>query len=509
MAVRQIISPRRGGPIKLEPPGLYISHDEIANLNWAAAGHTIDANVEFPDNIYASFGDGNPDIRLGYWSVVSAGVLLLEAATDFAVVSFDGGIYVPLRVYPTDGEFGERMLDQSGNDSIKIPLKVRTPTGSVLPDFGDAGILMAVHGTANYFDIDLNSVNNQMRIGSSKAAIQTAMQIQVTAGVVAVGPSVGGTTVNGAFTEPRFDFGGYGLQFTSSGVGNDLVFSPPDTTAECIFEQTVNNDIINLRLNQSRDNTALTADDVMNIIYFGADAHGTTNQRETGAIVKAVADGTWSTANNDNPTRLEFYTQSDGVADGTTSPRVVVDSTGATKLGAPNNHAYFSNTGNVNFVGGAGLAYGSMYTNVDIARTLTNQNQFYEIDAAQAWTTGKVHNCTFADPEITVTNAGTYLITYTVSANNSFGGDEVEFGIMIDSTNTDGPAHGAAGVQNEGRSHRKYPVNDVGHQSGTAIIQLAAAKTISLAARNPTSAAKTITVERGNMTVLQIAGGSA
>jgi len=178
--------------------------------------------------------------------------------------------------------------------------------------------------------------------------------------------------------------------------------------------------------------------------------------------------------------------------------------------GGTTNYVDISATGDQIFVGSAGLAYGSMYTNTEIAVTFVAANTFYEIDAAQAWMTGKVHNCTFADPNITVTNAGTYLITYTISAHVDASGEEIEIGIMIDSDNTDGPAHGAAGVQLEGRSHRIYSnSNDEGHQSGTAIIQLAAGQTISLAARDVDNDGDELGVEHGNMTVVQIAGGSA
>ncbi len=123
---------------------------------------------------------------------------------------------------------------------------------------------------------------------------------------------------------------------------------------------------------------------------------------------------------------------------------------------------------------------------------------------------GKVHNCTFADPEITVTNAGTYLISYTLSAHIDAANQEVEFGIMIDSNATDGPAHGAAGVQNEGRSHVKFLVaGDKKHVSGVAFIQLAASKTVSIGAMNETSAADDVTVAHGKLTVTQVAGVSA
>ena len=152
-----------------------------------------------------------------------------------------------------------------------------------------------------------------------------------------------------------------------------------------------------------------------------------------------------------------------------------------------------------------GLGYGAMYTNADIAVALTNQNEWYEIDAVQAWTTGKLNGCTFTDPKITVTNAGVYLIQYSTGASMDANTQEIEFGIMIDSTKTDSVAHGTAGIQAEGRNHRKFSnVNDVGAMSGTGIVQLAAGKTISLAARNVTSASDTITVAHSNLTIVRL-----
>jgi len=57
------------------------------------------------------------------------------------------------------------------------------------------------------------------------------------------------------------------------------------------------------------------------------------------------------------------------------------------------NYTQFAVDGDLTFVGTAGLAYGNMYTNADIAVTATTAT-WVEMDAAQAWTTGKVHNCT-------------------------------------------------------------------------------------------------------------------
>ena len=81
---------------------------------------------------------------------------------------------------------------------------------------------------------------------------------------------------------------------------------------------------------------------------------------------------------------------------------------------------------------------------------------------------------------------------------------------MIDSNNTDGPSHGSAGVQNEGRGHCKLLVaGDKKSVTSRALIQLAASKTVSIAARNETSAADDLTVAHGNITVTQVAGVSA
>lgn len=177
--------------------------------------------------------------------------------------------------------------------------------------------------------------------------------------------------------------------------------------------------------------------------------------------------------------------------------------------GGATNYSKFSADGDLTFVGTAGLAYGSMYTNADIAVVATS-GDWVEVDAAQAWTTGKVHNCSFADPEITVTNAGTYLIVYDMTILCSLNNKHIETGIMIDSNTTDGPAHGAAGVQDEGRTHAEFTGNTAELAvSGRATIQLAAGKTISLAVRNADAQDPTVTVGHGNLVVVQVAGGSA
>lgn len=143
----------------------------------------------------------------------------------------------------------------------------------------------------------------------------------------------------------------------------------------------------------------------------------------------------------------------------------------------------------------AKMAYGAMYTNSTIAVTLTVQNTWYEIDAAQVWTTGELYLCTFADPKITVTRAGKYLINWAMSCNIGTANQGIMGGIMRDSTT----------VLNQGRS-RMYFLNSSRNliMSSTAIIPLTANQTVSLAARNITSGARVLNVIIGNLTLVKI-----
>ncbi len=207
----------------------------------------------------------------------------------------------------------------------------------------------------------------------------------------------------------------------------------------------------------------------------------------------------------DNTLFLQAVTGNIGF--GTATPDAKHQVVGDSKVGDDDtNYTTIGTTGDVTFVGGAGLAYGSMYTNINIAMAIGTAT-WVEVDAAQPWTTGKVHNCSFVDPKITVTDAGTYFITYDLTILSSLNNKHIETGIMIDSDPTDGPAHGNPGVQNEGRTHTELvaSTNEM-TVSGRATIQLAASRTVSLAVRNVDAGDPTVTVSHGNLVVTQIAG---
>lgn len=141
------------------------------------------------------------------------------------------------------------------------------------------------------------------------------------------------------------------------------------------------------------------------------------------------------------------------------------------------------------------LAYGGMYSNGVISVTLTVQNTWYEIDGATAWITGVLEECTFTDPYIQVGNDGTYLVNWNLSLSIGTANQGIGGGIMVDQTT----------IQNPGQA-RTYFLNanrnlDMG---GTAQIALTANQKISLACRNITSAAKVISVQKGNLTIYRM-----
>ena len=170
-----------------------------------------------------------------------------------------------------------------------------------------------------------------------------------------------------------------------------------------------------------------------------------------------------------------------------------------TTLGGITNYTKFAADGSLTFVGTAGLVFGHMYTNSTIATTLTDQNTWYELDGATAWTTGQVHKCTFSDPAITVLEPGMYEISWSLSTDFSASPgskQEIEYGVMV-----------GGAIQNEGRATRTLANStDTGNACGVAVLDLPDNSIISLAARNVTSAGKILHVERGNMVVKQIGG---
>lgn len=143
--------------------------------------------------------------------------------------------------------------------------------------------------------------------------------------------------------------------------------------------------------------------------------------------------------------------------------------------------------------------YGAMYTNGTIAVTLTNKEDWYELNGATAWTVGLLNNVNFTDPALTVLEPGIYEVDWSLSTDFSASPgqkQEIEYGIMI-----------GGSIQDEGRAHRTLANStDTGNASSAAIFNLADNAVISLAALNETSTGKILHVEHGSMKVKKIPG---
>lgn len=214
-----------------------------------------------------------------------------------------------------------------------------------------------------------------------------------------------------------------------------------------------------------------------------------TNSILYGVMAAAPADQTLRINAATTVTDKITFTQTDG------NEYIDSESDGELDLGATTAINLRSDTV---FVGaGTGLPYGSMYTVDAISVTMTDQNTWYEVDEAQAWTTGLLNLCTFTDPYLTVTKAGTYLITWTLSGACDAPDQHIEAGIIIDQTT----------VQDQGQSHNqvKFADREITY-AGSAIITLTANQKISLAVRNITSGADIFTAHVGSLKVVMIGG---
>jgi len=161
-----------------------------------------------------------------------------------------------------------------------------------------------------------------------------------------------------------------------------------------------------------------------------------------------------------------------------------------------------SSAGDLIFVGAFGIPYGSMYTNTTVVTELTDSDIWYQLEGESGgtiWTEGLLNLCTYADSAITVTLAGVYEVSWSLSTGFSAtpgATQQIEYAIMVD------------GVEvAQGQANRTLANStDTGACSGVALLDLPADSVISLAARNTSSSGKTLHVEHGNMTVKMVGG---
>ena len=225
--------------------------------------------------------------------------------------------------------------------------------------------------------------------------------------------------------------------------------------------------------------------------YIGDGSSGNTDiylQAEVGDL--HLGDSSGATAMN---------LQSGNVGIGTPTPDEKLQVVGAAKIGDDNtNYMEVGTTGDVVFVGGAGLCFADIYArdNTTTTSTSTTKTQILIFD-----TNGESNNMTpdHAQDHITVTKAGKYKIDASISIKNSSGSAHV---ISLEMYKNNG-----TGVFNNIHAGRTLGTGtDVGNLTMSGIVDLAANDTIEFWITSDSGSARTVTVEDIDFCAIQIGG---
>lgn len=172
-------------------------------------------------------------------------------------------------------------------------------------------------------------------------------------------------------------------------------------------------------------------------------------------------------------------------------------------FGGATNYTEIDSVGDVHFFAAAGLSFGSCYGNHimwlanDAGDDKADENVWYNISHADI-DDGELHWVVHdGEGKLTVTYAGTYLITYSLCYVDDTVNNHIEVGISIDGGNADA----------KGRTHSENKfANEEEHLGGGTIISVDAGVTFELAIRTTEATAPEITVEGMNLSVVKIGG---
>jgi len=176
--------------------------------------------------------------------------------------------------------------------------------------------------------------------------------------------------------------------------------------------------------------------------------------------------------------------------------------TGNTNIGDATNRTEFESTGDVNFVGGAGLQFGQIYEEDGVSTlTLAAQDIFYQVISFTA--NGESNGTTpdHTNDHITVSKSGKYLVFLDVSFSQ-IGAVSIEYDFHVQKNN------GATDFSSVS-AHRDTSGNSVvGATNGTGIIDLTAGDTVEVWVERLSGGAvsKTITIPQISLVLTQIVG---
>lgn len=155
--------------------------------------------------------------------------------------------------------------------------------------------------------------------------------------------------------------------------------------------------------------------------------------------------------------------------------------------------------GTLTFIGAGGLVFGSCYGNhIGWSQATAVQNAWYNISHANMLD-GQLHGVTHdGNGQLTVTEEGRYLITYSCCYEDTIANDHLEVGIEINNS-------GAAEAAGQTHSENKF-ANQWEHLGGGTILDLADNSTIEMAIRTIDAGTPTISVHGVNIAVTQVGG---
>ncbi len=174
--------------------------------------------------------------------------------------------------------------------------------------------------------------------------------------------------------------------------------------------------------------------------------------------------------------------------------------TGTTKLGdgGSTNYIDVTNTGNLTFVGSAGMIFGGIYVKDSVA-TINVDSDIADVLVTQWTTDTDANNCTpaAASNKITITVAGKYLVSFSTTASVSSGSaTALFFNGYIDDV-----------IQPNLHLHRTISSTAKGAMSFSSIVDVPSVPVdLDIRANIESSAARDLTVEDAQLNIFQLGG---